>query len=85
MLLAFISYVVFLIIRTVSIALDPPQNSASLSPVQSATYLFSFAISIFWSTGFILMVSQRLRNDLLEMATMDVLTRIPNRRATQSF
>ena len=74
-----------MIIRTVSIALDPPQNASSLSPVQSATYLLSFAISIFWSTGFILMVSQRLRNDLMEMATMDVLTRIPNRRATQIF
>jgi len=35
--------------------------------------------------GFILMVSQRLRNDLMEIATIDVLTRIPNRRATQAF
>jgi diguanylate cyclase (GGDEF)-like protein len=35
--------------------------------------------------GFILMVSQRLRNDLMELATIDVLTRIPNRRATQLF
>ena len=35
--------------------------------------------------GFILMVSQRLRNDLMEVATIDVLTRIPNRRATQGF
>jgi diguanylate cyclase (GGDEF)-like protein len=35
--------------------------------------------------GFILMVSQRLRNDLMEVATIDVLTRIPNRRATQAF
>src|SRR5919108_1914975 len=31
------------------------------------------------------MVSQRLRNDLMELATIDVLTRIPNRRATQAF
>jgi diguanylate cyclase (GGDEF)-like protein len=35
--------------------------------------------------GFILMVSQRLRNDLMEVATTDVLTRIPNRRATEAF
>jgi diguanylate cyclase (GGDEF)-like protein len=59
--------------------------SLSLSPVQSATYLLSFAISFFWSIGFILMVSHRLRNDLMEIATIDVLTRIPNRRATQAF
>jgi diguanylate cyclase (GGDEF)-like protein len=85
MLMAFISYEVFLVIRTVSIILDPPRNAVSLSPVQSATFLLAFAITIFWSTGFILMVSQRLRNDLLEMATMDVLTHIPNRRATEAF
>jgi diguanylate cyclase (GGDEF)-like protein len=85
MLIAFICYEVFLIIRTISLLQDPPHNAASLSPVQSATFLLAFAITIFWSTGFILMVSQRLRNDLMEMATMDVLTRIPNRRATQLF
>jgi diguanylate cyclase (GGDEF)-like protein len=85
MLLAFISYEVFLVVRTVSLVMNPPPNESSLNPVQSATYLLTFAISIFWSTGFILMVSQRLRNDLLEMATMDVLTHIPNRRATQIF
>jgi diguanylate cyclase (GGDEF)-like protein len=85
MLLAFASYQLFLIIRTVSILLNPPRNTTGLSPVQSATFLLAFAITIFWSTGFILMVSQRLRNDLMEMATMDVLTRIPNRRATQTF
>jgi diguanylate cyclase (GGDEF)-like protein len=85
MLMAFASYEVFLIIRTLSLINDPPQNDASLSPVQSATFLMAFAITIFWSTGFILMVSQRLRNDLMEMATIDVLTRIPNRRATQIF
>jgi diguanylate cyclase (GGDEF)-like protein len=85
MLLAFISYEVFLIIRTFSMAVQPPGSESSLSPVQSATYLFAFAITIFWSTGFILMVSQRLRNDLMEMATMDALTHIPNRRATEAF
>jgi diguanylate cyclase (GGDEF)-like protein len=85
MLTAFVSYELFLVIRTASLLMDPPQNAASLSTVQSATFLLAFAISIFWSTGFILMVSQRLRNDLMEMATMDVLTRIPNRRSTQAF
>lgn len=85
MLVSFIVHGLFLIIRTVSLILNPPQNASSLTPVQSATYLLSFAISFFWSTGFILMVSQRLRNDLMEMATIDVLTQIPNRRATQAF
>jgi len=85
MLVSFLVHGIFLIIRTVSIILDPPQDASSLTPVQSATYLLSFAISFFWSIGFVLMVSQRLRNDLMEIATIDVLTRIPNRRATQVF
>jgi diguanylate cyclase (GGDEF)-like protein len=85
MLMAFASYELLLIIRTVSLVLDPPRNTSAFSPVQSATFLMAFAITVFWSTGFILMVSQRLRNDLMEMATIDVLTRIPNRRATQAF
>jgi diguanylate cyclase (GGDEF)-like protein len=74
-----------LVFRTISLIADPPQETFSLSPAQSATYLFSFGISFFWSIGFILMVSQRLRNDLMDVATMDVLTGIPNRRATQLF
>ena len=85
MLVSFLFHGIFLILRTVSIILNPPPDPFSLSPVQSATYLLSFALSFFWSMGFILMVSQRLRNDLMEVATIDVLTRIPNRRATQAF
>jgi diguanylate cyclase (GGDEF)-like protein len=85
MLSSFFIYGIFLIGRTISIALNPPQDLYSNTPVQSATYLLVFAISFFWSSGFILMVSQRLRNDLMEVATIDVLTRIPNRRATQAF
>jgi diguanylate cyclase (GGDEF)-like protein len=85
MLVSFIVHGIFLIVRTISLVLDPPQDTFSITPVQSATYLLSFAISFFWSTGFVLMVSQRLRNDLMEVATIDVLTGIPNRRATQAF
>jgi diguanylate cyclase (GGDEF)-like protein len=85
MLISFIIHGIFLIVRTISLVLDLPRNPSSLTPVQSATYLLSFAISFFWSIGFILMVSQRLRNDLMEVATIDVLTRIPNRRATHKF
>jgi len=85
MLASFLIHGLFLILRTISTILNPPQETLSLSPVQSATYLLSFAVSFFWSIGFILMVSHRLRNDLMEIATIDVLTRISNRRATQTF
>jgi predicted signal transduction protein with EAL and GGDEF domain len=85
MLVSFLVHVIFLIVRTLNLILNPTLDPSSLTPAQSATYLLSFAISFFWSMGFILMVSQRLRNDLMEMATIDVLTRIPNRRAVQAF
>jgi diguanylate cyclase (GGDEF)-like protein len=85
MLISFIIHGIFLIVRTISIILEPPQGTFSMTPAQSATYLLSFAISFFWSTGFVLMVSHRLRNDLMEIATIDVLTRVPNRRATEAF
>lgn len=85
MLISFLVHVLFLIARTITILTGPPPDPAALTRVQSATYLLSFAISFFWSMGFILLVSQRLRNDLMEMATIDVLTRISNRRATQAF
>ena len=85
MLISFLIHGLFLILRTISILLAPPQEAFNLTPAQSATYLLSFAISFFWTMGFVLMVSHRLRNDLMEIATIDVLTRIPNRRATQAF
>lgn len=85
MLVSFLVHGLFLVVRTISLALQPPPDPLSLTPVQSATYLLSFAVSFFWSMGFVLMVSHRLRNDLMEIATIDVLTRIPNRRATQAF
>jgi len=85
MLVSFLVYGIFLIVRTIVIISNLPQDASSLTPALSATYLLSFALSFFWSMGFILMVSQRLRNDLMEVATMDVLTHIPNRRATQAF
>src|SRR6266496_4959719 len=85
LLVSFLVYGMFLILRAINMILYLPHDPDSLTPMQSATYLFSFALSFFWSMGFILMVSRRLRNDLMELATIDVLTRIPNRRATQTF
>jgi len=85
MMISFLVHGMFLIVRTINILLNPLPDTLNLNPVQSATYLLTVALSFFWSMGFILMVSQRLRNDLMEVATIDVLTRIPNRRATQAF
>jgi len=81
----FTIYGLFLGVRAVVTIFSPPTQLFSNTPVESATYLLLFIISFLWTIGFILMVSQRLQIDLTELATIDSLTRIPNRHATQVF
>ena len=45
MLVSFLIHGTFLIVRTISLILNPIQDTSSLTRVQSATYLLSFAIS----------------------------------------
>ena len=78
-------YGIFLYVRAIATIFSPPESAFSNTPFQNLTYLLLFVISFLWSMGFILMVSQRLQADLRELATIDTLTRIPNRHATQVF
>jgi len=78
-------YGIFLVIRTITSMILPPAILFSNSPIELATYLLLFIISFLWTFGYILMISQRLQADLTELATIDTLTRIPNRHAAQTF
>ncbi len=78
-------YCVFLIVRAIFSFFQPPTAIFSNTPIETATYILLFIISFLWTIGFILMVSQRLQADLTELATIDTLTRIPNRHAAQTF
>jgi len=78
-------YGIFLYTRAIATVFSPPESAFSNTPIQNLTYLFMFVISFLWSMGFILMVSQRLQCDLRTLATIDTLTRIPNRHATNAF
>jgi len=84
-LLPLFVYGVFLYARAIATIFVPPESAFSNTPLQTTTYLLLFLISFLWTMGFILMVSQRLQADLRELATIDTLTRIPNRHATQAF
>ena len=84
-LLPLTTYGVFLYIRAVATIFGPPESIFSNTPIQTVTYLLLFLISFLWTIGFILMISQRLQDDLRELANVDTLTRIPNRLATQTF
>lgn len=77
---AFGIYVVLLLIRSFETIISPP-----VSIFDSGISQFVFAVSLFvtsylWSSVFSLMVSQRLQGDLNELATIDSLTRVTNRR-----
>ncbi len=83
--ISFTIYGIFLIFRSVVTIITPPKELFTNSPVESAVYLLLFLLSFSWTIGFILMVSQRLQIDLTELATIDSLSRIPNRRAAETF
>lgn len=85
MLISLAAYTALLLLRAIAALTAPPVQLLEDTPLQSAAYLLVFVLSFFWTTGFILMASQRLQGDLAELATIDFLTRIPNRRATEDF
>ncbi|MCP4356547.1 MAG: GGDEF domain-containing protein [Chloroflexi bacterium] len=62
---------------------------AEILPAPSFSGTFSvmalFVLSYLWTSGFILMASQRLQSDLNDLAMNDALTRIRNRRAMREM
>jgi diguanylate cyclase (GGDEF)-like protein len=74
-------YFIVLLLRSVGLLIHPIADAFSPTPVLIFHAIALFASSFLWSMGFFLMVSQRLQMDLNELATVDSLTRIPNRRA----
>ncbi len=62
------------------LAVLPGQNISNIIDV-----LALFILSNLWTTGFILMISQRLQNKLTDLAMNDALTRVRNRRAMQGL
>lgn len=64
-------------------------SRVAIMPVPSFTSIFSamalFVFSYLWTSGFILMISQRLQGDLNDLAMNDALTRVRNRRAMQEM
>lgn len=78
-------YALLMLLRAAAALRSPPASLFEEAALQNTGYLLVYILSFFWTTGFILMISQRLHADLAELATVDFLTRIPNRRATEGF
>lgn len=74
-------YALILFLRGISLFFSPTTDAFAPNPVLVFHAIAMFDASFLWSMGFMLMVSQRLQVDLQELATVDSLTRIPNRRA----
>jgi diguanylate cyclase (GGDEF)-like protein len=81
--LAFVSamYTFVLFLRGVAFLIFPADDLFSPSPLAVLNSISLFVSSFLWSIGFLLMVSHRLQADLNELAMLDSLTRIANRRA----
>lgn len=74
------AYTIVLVFRTLEAIFVPPQSLFESSLMQIVFVVALFITSYLWSSVFSLMVSQRLQVDLNELATLDSLTRISNRR-----
>lgn len=64
-------------------------NPLQVMPGETTSNIFDvmslFVLSYLWTSGFILMISQRLQSDLNDLAMNDALTRVRNRRAMQNM
>jgi len=78
-------YVFVLIFRLVAGILFQQEFLPMPSLSGKTTNISIFIFSFFWTAGFILMISQRLQADLIDLAMNDALTRIKNRRAMKEM
>jgi diguanylate cyclase (GGDEF)-like protein len=77
-------YAVFLLIRMIAVLFSPAEQSLlDENWIQILFFLLVFIFGSLWSSGFILMITQRLRYDLYQQARFDILTQRPNRLSMQ--
>jgi diguanylate cyclase (GGDEF)-like protein len=73
--------ILLLIARIVILIGNPPDNLFAHADINSASLLVIFISKFLMTSGFIMMVCQRLYHDLHRSANTDVLTHLLNRRA----
>jgi diguanylate cyclase (GGDEF)-like protein len=73
--------ILLLVARVVILIRNPPDNLFAHTDINSASLLIIFISSFLMTSGFIMMVYQRLYHDLHKSANTDVLTHLLNRRA----
>jgi len=79
--LPFLGYGFLSVMRVVRVVLDPSLLFPRPSLHNDVDALLSFVFNFLWTAGFLLMINQRLQQELTLLATTDPLTRCLNRRA----
>ena len=77
-IIPFILYGGYMAYQLIESILFPADQLFPDTPIQTGITTILYLISFLWTIGFMLMGSQRLQADLVKLATMDYLTRIPN-------
>jgi diguanylate cyclase (GGDEF)-like protein len=75
---------VFTILSVVRLPLllnDPPSNIFDPHPSNALAFLGAFSFGFLWTGGFMMMVTQRLYEELYVLASVDLLTQTLNRRS----
>ena len=80
-------YAIITVIRMVITDSVGPGGQPGPTPSIPAIFelLGLFVTSFLWTSAYIFMISQRLQNDLNDLAMKDMLTRVRNRRAMQGL
>jgi len=81
--LSFVGYGVLSVVRVVRGWLDPTQMAPGPNLSNDLDALFFFILGFVWTSGFLLMINQRLQSELRGLATLDPLTNCLNRRALE--
>jgi diguanylate cyclase (GGDEF)-like protein len=77
-------YSIFLLIRMAAVLFSPSNQSLSDQTwIQILFFLLVFIFGSLWSSGFILMITQRLHYEVHQQARFDILTQCPNRLSMQ--
>jgi diguanylate cyclase (GGDEF)-like protein len=73
-------YAIVMVARGVGVMIYRPTDVYMQNLILIFHAVVMFVAVLLWSAGFTLMVGQRLQADLMELSTMDSLTRVMNRR-----
>jgi diguanylate cyclase (GGDEF)-like protein len=74
-------FTILSVVRLPMLLKDPPSNIFDPHPSNALAFLGAFSFGFLWTGGFMMMVTQRLYEELYVLASVDLLTQTLNRRS----